>query len=175
MKKHDSCKRLNGVCGYQLILCTFCGPCVGVWLVSRVLLVSWRTLLEPPALYFFPRRRLTKNSLEEALASEGLDCLVRRSLFHFWAFNTREYTVRTNTIQLSVLQTWKKDVTEKKFLHLSCQEWVSLAPGSPCCVFCSSWASLLKTQTIITPVIHCYYAVKTRHITCNLTNVPCRL
>lgn len=67
---------------------TFCGPCAGGWLVSRVFLVSWRTLLEPPDLHFFPRRRPTKKSLEELLASEGLDCLVKMSLFHFWPFST---------------------------------------------------------------------------------------
>lgn len=72
----ESCKILNG-------LRTFCGPCEGVWLVFNVLLVSWRTLLEPPALCFFPRRRLTKNSLEELLTREGLGCLFRMSLFHF--------------------------------------------------------------------------------------------
>lgn len=69
--------------GAELIGGTFWGPWVGVWVLSRVLLVSCSTLLEPLGLYFFPRRRLTKKSLEELLAREGLDCLVRMSLLHF--------------------------------------------------------------------------------------------
>lgn len=144
------------------VLCTFCGPWAGVWLVSRVLLVSWRTLLEPPVLYFFPRRRLTKNSLEELLTRDGLDCLVRMSLFHFWPFNKTgmddEKTIRANKSlenthhpiisgpnlkkDLVLIAKWTQTV--EKFLHSSCLGWVSSAPGSPCCVFCSFWASLLK-------------------------------
>lgn len=65
---------------------TFCaagaGVWAGVWAEPSVLLASWRTLVEPAALCFFPRRRPTKNSLEELWAREGLLCLLRMSLLH---------------------------------------------------------------------------------------------
>lgn len=81
-EKHQSCSTDTGSQNHleaKCCLSTFWGPGV----VSRVLLVSWRTLVEPPNLYFFPRRRLTKKSFEELLARDGLDWLARMSLLHF--------------------------------------------------------------------------------------------
>ncbi len=49
-----------------------------------MLLVSCRILLELfCSLCFFPRKRLTKESFEDDLASEDLDGLKRMSLVHF--------------------------------------------------------------------------------------------